>query len=307
MNELLSKQGETITYSAQLLLRTRIGDRLPAMQQIASEKGVSVGTVQAAMQFLQSTGIVEVENRGRLGAYVRNLDYVRLWPLGMRRAMCGMFPMPYSRRVEGLATAMRQSFDHLGLNFEMRFMRGSTSRLQRLHGGQCDWVVTSRYAAESAWVHGFDVEILLSLGAGTYTVDHVLLLNGSDQLLPDMRVGIDTHSADHAYVVRLLSNGTPVNFVEIDYSNTIDLLIQGEIDATVWTEQDIPPLPDHIHTRPLNDSLNTDDKLTQLGEAVLVGLSTDTPVTYVIQSALKVDHLRDIQQRVVDGQIRATY
>jgi hypothetical protein len=168
-------------------------------------------------------------------------------------------------------------------------------------------VVTSRYAAEAAWVHGFDVAIMLALGPGTYTVDHVLVLNSHDKLMPDMRVGIDTYSADHAYVVRLLSRGTPVDFVEIDYSISLELLLRGEIDATVWTEQDLPPLPNHIYTQSLNHSLADDEKLAQLGEAVIIGLPDVTPVAHVMQTALNVDALRSVQRAVIDGQRRPTY
>ncbi|MAU11614.1 MAG: hypothetical protein CL607_17450 [Anaerolineaceae bacterium] len=307
MDDLLSKQGKTIRYLASILLNAEPGHRLVAMQQIADEQDVSVGTVQAAMQYLQNEHIVQVANRGRLGAFAQALDYPHLWALARQRPMSAILPMPYSLRVEGLATALRQAFDAHALDIQLRYMRGSTARIERLTSGQCDWVITSRYAAEAAAVSGFEVEPILALGPGSYTIEHVLLIKGADQLQPGMRVGIDTQSADHAYVVRLLSRGTPVSFVEIDYSTTIEQLLSGQIDATVWTEPDVPTLPEPFRALPVGATFAEDDKLGQLGEAVIIGLPAYEGVAHVVQAVLAVDSVREVQQAVVERQVRPTY
>lgn len=308
MDDLLSKQGKTITYLASILLVAEPGHRLASMQQIADAQDVSVGTVQAAMQYLQTEGIAEIVNRGRLGAFAQVLDYARLWTLAQRRSMSAILPMPYSLRVEGLATALRQAFDKHPVDVELRYMRGSTSRIERLNAGQCDWVVTSRYAADAAAVSGFEVETIMALGPGTYTTDHVLLIRGEGGLQAGMRVGIDTHSSDHAYVVRLLSRGTPVNFVEIDYSTTIENMLAGHIDATVWTEPDVPRLPEPFHALPVGDVLEHDDKLAQLAEAVIVTLPAyRDAVQHVLQTVLNLDEVRQVQQAVAERQLRPTY
>lgn len=307
MNELLSKQGRTITQLARHLLTAKPADRLPAMQHFAQAQAVSVGTVQAAMRYLQDTQVVDIESRGRLGAFVRTLDYPRLWALAYRRPMSGALPMPYSRRVEGLATGLRAAFDTHEFDAELRFIRGAMARIQRLHAQQCDWVVTSRYAAEAARVQGFDIAILLALGPGTYTVDHVLILNGAEALQAGMRIGIDTYSADHAYVVRLLSRGTPVEFVEIDYSSSLEQLQNDEIDAAVWTQADLPVLPPHLHVQRLGERLAGDVQIGGLGEAVIVGLPDAVAVAHVLETALEVDALRSIQTEVLGGGRRAAY
>jgi len=307
MNELLSKQGKSITDLARILLNAAPGERLPAMQQIATEQDVSVGTVQAAMQYLQTEQVVEIENRGRLGGFVQQLDYLRLWSLAYRRTMTAMLPMPYSRRLEGLAASLRETFDASSFDLALRFMRGSTARIQRLHAQQCDWVVTSRYAAEASWARGFDVEIVFALGAGTYTIGHVLVLNGSSTLQGGMRIGIDTHSADHAYMVRQLSRGVPVNFVEIDYSAGLDLLLSGEIDVVIWTERDLPVLPDHIHVQPIAGDLFDSDQIERLGEAVIISLPGVVAVKHILQNTLDAGRLREIQREVLEGRRRPTY
>ena len=168
MNELLSKQGQSVTQLAQLLLQAQVSDRLPSMQQIASEQGMSVGTVQAAMQYLQTEGVANVENRGRLGAFVREIDYVRLWSLAYRQNMIGLLPMPYSRQIEGLATGLRDACDAVDFAVDMRFVRGSMERIERLHARQCDWTIASLYALDYAHIQGFEAEVLLSFGANSY-------------------------------------------------------------------------------------------------------------------------------------------
>lgn len=307
MNELMSKQGKCIMHLARTLLESGPEQRLPAMKQIAEEQSVSVGTVQAAMQYLLNEQVVQVESRGRLGSFVQGLDYARLWALSEQRAMTAILPMPYSRQLEGLATGMRDAFDNQRLDLAMRFLRGSEARIERLHARQCDWVITSRYAAETAWAHGFDVEIALSLGMSTYTIDHVLLLNGSQSLEPDMRVGIDTHSADHAFVVRQVCRGIPVNMVEMDYSAGLDQLMTGRIQATMWTLQGLPSLPDYISVQPVTPDQLEHDYLKNLGEAVIITVPGDVAVQHVLRAALNPHQLRITQNAVTLGQRRAAY
>lgn len=307
MNDLYTKQGKSVAQLARLLLQTTPETRLPAMPTLALEQGTSVGTVQAAMQYLQASQCVTIDNRGRSGAFVQALDYPRLWELAHQRPMTAMLPMPYSRRLEGLATGLRATFDTHNFDVALRFVRGATARMQHLHTQACDWVVTSRYAAESASAHGFTVAVAVALGEATYTVDHVLVTREHHTLQAGMRVGIDSHSADHAMVVRRLCRGVPVTLVEIDYSTSLKQLSSGEIDATVWVKQDLPLLPEQFHIVPIDRNNFEDNQLEQLGEAVIVTLPDAVAVQHLLHATLDADHLGAIQSDVLTGRRRPTY
>lgn len=306
MNDLLSKHGKSVTELAKLLLHHQIGDRIPAVQQIATDQGLSVGTVQAAISHLQALGFAEFEMRGRLGAFVQTLDYAGLWALAYRRPLIGALPMPYSKRFEGLATGLRAAFEGVRCDLDLRYSRGATARFAWLHGRQCDFAVVSRYAAETAWAHGFDVYPVVALGQDTYTVNQVLVLRGG-ALRDGLRVGIDMHSADHAYMVRLLTKGYRVNFISIDYSTSIDLLLRGEIDATVWTAHDLPALPPDVTVINAADLAPTDEQAARLGEGVIVVLSDHLPARHALAAVVNVDDLRAVQTAVIEGRRLPAY
>ena len=139
------------------------------------------------------------------------------------------------------------------------------------------------------------------------TVDQVLVINGQDSLTSEMRVGIDTLSADHAYIVRLMSRGIDVEFVKFDYSNGLDQLLRGEFDATVWTAADLPPLPEHITTQPIRNVIQTDAYLQKLGEAVILGRTDSKAVVNILQSTVDVSRVQQIQVEVLDRKRRPTY
>ena len=103
---LLSKYGIAVTELARMLILCVPGQRLARVQEYAERFDVSTGTAQAALSYLQSAGAATLEARGRLGSYVRELRYPVLWSLGVQRPIVGTMPMPYSRRFEGLATAV---------------------------------------------------------------------------------------------------------------------------------------------------------------------------------------------------------
>ncbi|MDZ4765615.1 MAG: GntR family transcriptional regulator YhfZ [Chloroflexota bacterium] len=293
-DDLLSKQGKIITLLARDLLSVESDNRLPAMQDYAGRYGASVGTVQAAFAYLSEIGAVSLDTQGKLGTFARQLAYSRLWQLAFQRAVVGALPLPYARRLAGLATGVRAGLAADGVDYAPRFVRGSMTRLALLGSGACDFAVVSRYVAESAAVYGFAVDSVLHFGVDSYTVDHVLLLRDGRNLVDGMRIGIDSNSADHAVVVRQVSRGVNLAFIEIDYSAGLDLLASGAIDATVWTRDDLPP-SFGFQVVPLDSDID----VAKLGEAVLVVQAGARPIAHLINDALNVERVGELQGEVV--------
>jgi hypothetical protein len=295
---LLSKQGLVVAALAGDLLHAAAGDRIERIEAYAERFDVSVGTVQMALVYLMSSGAADLVMRGRLGSFVQTLHYPLLWSLALNRPISGALPLPYSRHFEGLATGIRLQFERQALDLDLRFMRGSAQRLQALASRTSDWALVSRFAAETAAAHGFEVDIVLLLGPESYMGQHMLLLRpGVSDLVDGMRVGVDMQSADHVYAVRAVIRGHHVELVDIDYSQGLRLLVAGAIDATVWSQENIPADLPIVTARPLN--LQADPALTRLSEGAIVINRGNRAMSHILYATLDLAQLRAIEQDVV--------
>jgi hypothetical protein len=296
---LLSKQGHVVMALARQLLSCEPGDTIMRVQEYAAELEASTGTIHAALSYLQDSEAVTLEGRGRLGTVVHQLDYPLLWKLAFGRSVVGALPLPYTKRFEGLATGIREQFDRCPVSLDVRFLRGSSHRLQGLASNHFDWVLISRFAAETASVHGFAIETVMLLGPGTYTVDHVLLGKpGVGGLRDGLRVGIDTRSSDHSWIVRTLCRGLKVEFVEINYSQVLKLLESGVIDVTVGPREHLPANHEHFSIIPLSSQAGMD--LTPFTEAALVVDRGNRAAVHILKSVLEAEQLLHSQREIVN-------
>ena len=100
------------------------------------------------MTRLQEAGAVEIEMRGRLGAFMVDRSIGRLWAVAENdRPLVIAFPLASSPRYEALATAIKQLLVRSGIEVFLVFIRGSRQRLQSLRDGRCHLVVMSAFAA----------------------------------------------------------------------------------------------------------------------------------------------------------------
>ena len=304
---LRSKHGQVVANLAAELLSRRPGEHSLRVQEYASLFNASAGTVQSALNYLQAAGAASLEGRGRRGTLIRNLQYPLLWSLAVGRPIIGVMPLPYTKRFEGLATGIRSQFSQHPLDLDLRFMRGAVTRLQVLSSSECDWVVLSRFAANTANAHGFEIEIVMTLKPKTYMADHVLLLPGptTNNLQDGMRVGIDPMSTDHSAVVRSICRGKQVKYVEINYSQGLDLIRAGTIDATVWSQEDVPTELDNLTVVSLEGQ--NEPILEQTSEAAIVVNRGGLPVLHVLEAALEQVELHQIQQDVVQKRRLPSY
>jgi hypothetical protein len=129
--------------------------------------------------------------------------------------------------------------------------------------------------------------------------NHVLLLGTANAtgLQDGMRVGVDVQSVDHVYMVRAASRGKQVELVEIEYNQGLRLVSSGAIDATVWSQEDIPIDHSALTLIPLDSQ--TDLAMTRLGEAALVVSQNNAAMMHVLNAVLEHDQLLRIQQDVI--------
>ncbi|HHY35705.1 MAG TPA: GntR family transcriptional regulator [Firmicutes bacterium] len=145
---LLSKRGIVATHLAKELLKSRVGDRIPRIADYAIQFHVGHGTVQAALKTLEEIGAVRLEPRGQKGTHIEAIECPRLWQVAGREVVFGAKALPYTRRCEGFATALKYSFARCNVPFALTFMRGVLSRANGLKAGRYDFIVCSRLSGE---------------------------------------------------------------------------------------------------------------------------------------------------------------
>lgn len=305
---LVSRQGVAVMRLANLLLTHEQGDRLKPIQQYASELRIGVGTIQAALTYLQEIGAVDLESRGHLGTFIRDINYPVIWSLTGQNHIVGGMPLPYSRRYEGLATAFHEVFNRAGVALNLVYTRGALNRLRALAGGKFDFVVLSRFALNHAVERGLAIEEVLGLGNESYVGQHIILLRDPNkkEIEDGMRVGIDTSSIDQVLLAKEACRGKNVEFIEISYMSLMAAIEKGQIDATVWNEDDFCTSSHSFTAVPLSGTshlIHSKDNT----EAVIAVEQGNRLAVQTLRSIVDTELIRDIQKQVMENGLMPVY
>ena len=305
---LLSKQGIAVIKLASLLLTHQRGDRIEPIQHYAEKFETGVGTVQAAIAYLQKIGAVALDSRGHWGTFIREINYPLIWSLTGQDYVVGGMPLPYSRRYEGLATGLHETFNQAGVSLNLVYTRGALNRLRALEKARSDFVVLSRFALNNAIEHGLAIEEVLGLGSESYVGQHIVLLRDHDkkEIEDWMRVGIDPSSIDQVLLAKEASRGKDVEFVETNYMNLMSALGKGQIDATVWNSDDFfaSSYPFNAVPVPTTEELARTQENT---EAVIAVAKSNQLVLQTLRSIVNKELVRHVQKQVMENKLTPNY
>ena len=305
---LVSKQGIAVIKLANLLLTHQRGDRLQPIQFYAEKFKTGVGTMQAAISYLQEIGAVALDSRGHLGTFVREINYPIIWSLIGQNHIVGGMPLPYSRRLEGLATGLHEAFEQAGVALNLVYTRGALNRLQALAKGKFDFVILSRFAFNKAAHYGVTIEEVLSIGTGSYVGQHIILLtNHEKQYIEDgMRVGIDPSSIDQVLLTKEACRGIDVKYIEINYMNLMTAMQKGQIDATIWNQDDFYASSHPFKAIPLS-LIEQFTKAQENTEAIIAMEKNNRLLLQTLRSIVNKELICDIQKQVMDNKLMPIY
>jgi hypothetical protein len=305
---LISKQGVAVLKLAQLLLIHQKGDRLEPIQYYAKTFKTGVGTMHAAVAYLQEIEAIQLDSRGHLGTFVLDVNYPLIRSLIGQNYIVGGMPLPYSRRLEGLATGLNEVFEQTGVALNLMYMRGALNRLQNLTMEKFDFVIMSRFAFNNALQRGLPIQEVLSLGIGSYVGQHIILLARDDkkEIEDGMRVGIDPSSIDQVLLAKKACHGKKVEYVEINYMNLMTALKKGQIDVTIWNADDVYASSHTFRAVPL-DQTDEAAQLQENTEAVIVIRLSNRLVLQTLRSIINPELVCSIQKQVMDNQRMPVY
>ena len=291
-------------YLANQILLLNNGDPLPTVRQIAAQTQTSLGSVSFALRSLEEDGSITIARRGRLGSYITSRSIVKLWNATHPDPLVIAFTLPGNLRFEGLATALKTLFNLAGVDTYMIFIRGSKTRLKALTENRCHIAVVSSFTAEMDSRPG--QKICLTLPSGTWLKGQHLFFRYPLHHEP-YRVALDPDSFDHSKITELEFSGKNVLFQQITFSQVARLLIEGQVDATIWNTEDLRfNLEPTINNRPLSENVREVVKDRDLS-ASLVVRKEDSSLQSLINEVIHVPALVEIQNRILSGQAMPAY
>ena len=305
---LMLKNGKIILTLAREFLNYSPGDRIPTIEQYAKRFSAGRGTVQSALKFLQKIGAVALESRGHLGTFVVTISDKVLWEVADFGTIMAVMPLPYSARYEGLATGLSSAFEAAGLPFSLAFMRGATKRINALIEGKYNIAVMSKLAARLEMEKGAPITVMYEFEPHTYVQDHVVVFRDSaaTKIEAGMRVAIDPASVDQLILTCYECQGIEVNYIETPYTQILQKLDSGQLDAAVWNLDEVREKNLAYNLCPLakekSRKVARDDTI-----AVLVVKSEESMAIKFLKRCLDFDHIKKVQQQVLKREIIPAY
>lgn len=304
MTDMLSKAGRITQQVALQLCDVPLDEKIPTVSELVERCGASRGNVQKALSNLKDGGAVELEAHGQSGTLLTSIDYIALAKICGREHLVGTMPLPYTLRYEGLATALHTLLNVDGMRSFITFLRGSEARVQMLLDGSADYSLMSKMAFDSYVSRGYPLSAALVCSPLSYVGRHVLLsLDPNRADWSSARVGIDESSVDQGSLTQRYFEGVDVEYVPVQYTHIVDMILAGELDAGIWNEDDVHVKAANLSARPV-ENLGMSDSNTR---AVVVVRNDDTFSRQLIKELVTAALVDKIQHKVMEGKLAVCY
>jgi len=296
---LFQKTGLIISQIAQDLLMKKEGDRIDSISDYQERFGASRGTIQNALQFLKEDSAIELRNRGHMGTFIEEINYLVLQQYSQKNSLVGIMPLPYSKLYEGLASALYLVLKDSILNFNLAYVRGAESRIDLVVNKVHDFAVCSKHAAMQAQHSGAPIKMILGFGSESYLSKHVLVFgNEKDKKIEDgMRVGVDNNSYDQRDLTQIVVGNKEVEYINIHSHQIIQNIQDKTIDVGVWNLDEILEKKyQDIYVVPIEN-----EAIDEFSEAVIVIHEDANSVGLLLEQYIHVHEIRRIQEEVKNG------
>ena len=305
--KLYSKNGLAAKHIAQELIQLEVGAKIPRVSDYSEKLNFGRGTVQSALSLLEEMKAIQLEARGHLGTYLIKKDNNLLSEIAGISPLIGSMPLPYSRKYEGLATGIMESFQLTGKKIYLTYMRGGLNRIETVRSMRSDFAIVSKMTAEKILADYSNLKIIKRLGPYSYVSAHKIFLADptADQVRDGMKIGVDMDSLDQKNLTFAEFEGRNVAFIDVNYMQLFDMLFSKKIDAAVWNTDD----------RRMSRTFKTIDFQSSAAKEISEGTSEavimidGTRENEILEkwNAVEVDKILEIQASVESGDRLPSY
>ncbi len=288
------------------LIGVETGQQILSTREMAEAFQSSLGSISAAMNHLEETGVIAINRRGRLGSFLEHKSIGALWNVVENGPMVIALTLPSFLKCEGLATGIYSLLNRAGVEIYLIFIRGSFNRIKALRHGQCHATVISALAADE--LCGPEEEIVMRLPPQSFVEEHqVFIRQGAETAGHPLVVGYDPESYDVKFLTELEFAGSNVTLQPMTFTQ-IDLHLEDSpVDAAITNGDFTARLAAKgFLARPLSARTReiVGDRYTS---AVLVARAAASPAGAVLSRILDPSELLTIQEKVVAGRMVPRY
>lgn len=291
---------------AAYFLSLESGMNIDSVRTLSKKFNASIGLISETITFLEGSGGVEIEKRGQLGSTLTAISVGKLWEIASGQPLVIAHTLPSNRRYEGLATALKTSFQRAGIDSYFIFIRGSRTRINALREGRCHIAIASHYAADGLCNKTDMVSMVLPAGSFV-SAHHLFLRKDINSKQTGLKIAVDPESYDQINLSEIEFADQMVVYKKTNFMNIFHYLSSGEVDAAIWTEDDMRPhLDEHIVSQPLSSATrahvhNADQ------EAALLIRKSDNVVEQIIKKVIDPNEIITIQNKVIKGDLIPEY
>ncbi|MGI6607697.1 MAG: GntR family transcriptional regulator YhfZ [Erysipelotrichaceae bacterium] len=301
---LLSKNGYVAIIIAKEFLKCNVGEKVPTVTQLSEKYQLARGTVQNALKSLQKYDAIRLDAKGHKGSYLVKKNMPVLLKFAGINSIVGVMPLPYSKRYEGLASGLMVTLENFyNIPASMAFMRGARNRIGMLLSDRYDFAIISKLAAQRIIDEDGNIIIALSFGPYSYLSEHVIIFSSEkhNEIEDGMRVGIDNDSVDQKILTEEVCKDKKVEYVNYGYSQILQRVIQGDIDAAIWNKDEIDEKLCEVKYHPIETIGSA------ANEAVLVVSKEKPELASLLEEIIDPKTVTNIQQLVLKGRITPSY
>lgn len=306
--KMMNKNGVVMARLARELISMLEGDRIDTVSSYAKRFDSARGTVQKVLKLLEKEEAIALEKKGHLGTYITLIDYNKLWQFTYWGVLTGASPLPYTRKHEGLATAMYYQMEKRNIPFSFAYMQGAENRARGLLNERYDFIILSKESAQELISKHDELEIAIEFKPYSYLSGYALIYleEKYKEIVDGMRIGIDYNSPDHVKLIKALCKNKRVEYVELQYTRILPSLIMKDIDATVYNKDTIdrPEIKSLVSYENIN---LTDLDGNEKTKAVILINKKAFGIKHILNQIIDIDEVYNIQNQIIAGNMIPTY
>lgn len=293
-------RGNSVAFLARELLGYYVGDIFHVEHYY---KNLGVADAKAALASLRGQGAV-----GLQGDKIISQDIPLLWQASGFGTVVILMQLSTSLRSQGMATGLNNVFGQAGIPFRLGYMRGATRRVETLLEGRCDAIVTSKMTARLDMEQGAPITLIHTFGFYSFVQEYVVAFRDPQarQIVSGMRVSLDPVSVDQTILTSYECQGKEVEFVETPYIQSLDKLAGGELDAVIWSRDELKEWGLAFNLQPLRDP----SPRRVAGEDTVAVLATSrdkADLGAILATRLDYSTIQRTQLLVLQGEERPCY